>query len=94
VKNNMLLKPEMIQTFYEGAMENYNDVNGIDYEDYPAWKSLNPVMQLNIEAAIYKACEILIVDIYGGGMYNDSDLSEYINKQIAPLIDGIRLSKR
>lgn len=85
----MFLKPELIETFYESAMCSYNNINDIDEDDYPMWNSLNPVMQLNIESAIYKACENLIVDIYGGGFYNISALNERITEQITPLIAGI-----
>ena len=90
----MYLKPELIKHFYACNMEHYNYIHEIDEDDYPAWNSLNPIMQLNIESAIYKACENLIVGIYGGGNFNDTDLLEYIAEELTPLIDGILLSSK
>ena len=90
----MHLKPELIKHFYECSMEQYNGINFLEEDNYPTWNSLNPILQLNIESAIYKACENLIVGIHAGGYYNDTDLSDYILEELAPLFVGILISHK
>ena len=86
----MNVNPEIIETSYKIAMEQYNIDHGLDEDNYPEWETLTIIMRQAIEQAFYRGCKELIEGIWGGGYFNDTDLFECTNEEIMPLCKVIQ----
>jgi len=85
----MALSTDLIKALYAGAYGAYNEIRDLEYDEFPSFNSLSRIQQADVEVTIQAACDTLIVDIYGGGFYNDTHLHKYTTEALTPFFDTL-----